>query len=592
MDKQDLRFKIQLLKLGGSALYSAMKFLGEEKRRGSLISTIRGLIKERAIPNEMSWGDLLEERAEMIPDKKFLLYNDEVFTYKQMNENANKVADFLKKHGGGKGRGLGVYMKNSPRVLDLFFGANKIGMYLVPMNPALMGDGLAYIINHSDIEFFALDAEIYENFKKISKDTKNLKYVIVDDIEEEAKEYKVQKSKKTLFLSEAFDPKMSTENPGVGYNLEDMSIIMYTSGTTGLPKGVVYRYSGTNIKLMGMMANLTLKEDDIYYTPLPLIHGNAFFITVTLSMLAKATVALSRKFSASKFWEEVRGFDATIFNALGSMIPILMKQPPKPSDSDNKVRYVMSAACPSEMWEEFERRYGVIIYEGYGAVDGGGKGIINFQTAPVGSIGKPSKAMGEMRLIDDNGNEVPQGEPGELIYKVSGKGKCEYYKNEKASNEKIKDGWLYTGDLIRKDEKGYFYFVGRNTESMRRGGENVSAYEVEHVIMKHPAAEEVAVYAVPSELAEDEIMASIRLVKGKKIQEKEIHDFLQDKLAKYAIPRYIRFVSEFNKTSTHRIIKKELEDMGITPDTFDSKAKPKSKVASKPNKSKAKTKSK
>ena len=175
--------------------------------------------------------------------------------------------------------------------------------------------------------------------------------------------------------------------------------------------------------------------------------------------------------------------------------------------------------------------------------------------------------------MDDNDNDVPQGEPGELIWKIgASKVSVEYYKNEKATNKKVRDGWLYTGDLLRTDEEGYLYFVGRNTESMRKGGENVSAYEVEHVIMKHPAVEDAAVYAVPSDLAEDDIMATITLVEGKGLEEKDLVDFLQDKLAKFAIPRYIRIADEIPKTSTHRVIKKELQDLGVTEDTYDAKA--------------------
>ena len=307
------------------------------------------------------------------------------------------------------------------------------------------------------------------------------------------------------------------------------------------------------------MSNVILNSDDVCYTPLALIHGNALFLTITTAMAAKASVALSRKFSASKFWEEVCTYNATTFNTLGSMIPILMKQPPKPNDADNKVCYVLSAACPAEMWGPFEKRFGLKIYEGYGAVDGGGKAIMKFGTAPAGSLGKPIPPAkpGEMRLVDTQGKDVPIGTPGELIFKVSGsKGRVEYYKNEEASNEKVHDGFLYTGDLVRMDEQGYLYFVGRNTESMRRGGENVSAYEVEHAIMEHPAVEEVAVYAVPSELAEDEIMASIKLVQGQSVRPQELIAFMHDKLERFAVPRYIRFVSEFPMTNTHRIIKK------------------------------------
>ena len=568
MNQTRLTLKIQTAWLASRAARSIGLLLSEEWRRGSLLTNLKGL-SERDLAQDMSWAELLEERATMVPDKTFLLYRTERFTYAQMDEGANRVANFLLKLGGGKGLGLGLFMKNSPRFLDLFFGAQKIGMYLVPLNPELKGDNLAYVIEHSDIGFLALDAELLPGFTPIASSVK-LRGVIVNDIEDESKGFDLPSGTKSLM--EAYAAGIPAAKPTASYDKNDMCLIMYTSGTSGRRKGVVYRYYNTAVKKLCFMGRIILAEDDICYTPLSLIHGNAMFLTVTTAMGAKATVALSRKFSASRFWDEVRDFNATTFNTLGSMIPILMKQPPKPDDTDNKVRFVLSAACPAEMWEAFEKRFGVKIYEGYGAVDGGGKAIMNFGTAPVGSLGKPMPGIGTLRIVDPQGRDCPTGIAGELIFKVSGKGggKVEYYKNTDATNEKVHDGWLYTGDLVRRDEEGFLYFVGRNTESMRKGGENVSAYEVEHAIMEHPAVEDVAVYAVPSELAEDEIMASIKLVQGTSVRPQELVAFMQDKLERFAVPRYIRFVDEFPMTSTHRIIKKELEKAGVTTDTYDA----------------------
>ena len=567
MRKTSWANKIQMARLVFRIARSIAIFLKEEWRRGTLMTNLKGL-SSQDIVEDMSWADLLEERAGMVPDKTFLLYKKERFTYAQMEANANCMANFLLSCGGGKGMGIALFMKNSPRFLDIFFGAQKIGMYLVPLNPELKGDNLQYVIEHSDVSFLAMDAELLEGFTPIASSVK-LKGVIVDDIEEESKGFTLPSN--VIRLSDAYASGISAVKPKVDYNRNDMCLIMYTSGTSGRRKGVVYRYYNTSVKKLCFMSHIILDADDICYTPLALIHGNAIFLTVSVAMGAKATVALSRKFSASKFWEEVRSFNATAFNTLGSMIPILMKQPPQPNDADNKVRFVLSAACPAEMWGPFEKRFGVKIYEGYGAVDGGGKAIMNFGTAPVGSLGKPMPGVGSLRIVDSQGQDVPVGVAGELIFKVSGNGgKVEYYKNTDATNEKVHDGWLYTGDLVRRDEQGYLYFVGRNTESMRRGGENVSAYEVEHTIMEHPAVEEVAVYAVPSELAEDEIMASISLVEGHSLKEEDLIDFLKEDLPKFAVPRYIRIVKEFPKTETQRIIKKELEKIGIVPGTFDS----------------------
>ena len=553
-------------------------FISAEISRGTLIQNLNGLSKVK-IPVDMSWAELLEERAVQVPNKKFLLYENESYTYKEMDQNANKMANLLKSFGGGKGKGLGLFMKNSPRYLDVFFGAQKIGMYLVPLNPEVKGDGLQYVIDHSDMEFVVVDGEFFETLEAVRKDLPKVKQVFINDIEPDAKNIKVPSGIKKLSAVR----EQSNANPGVGYNPEDICLLMYTSGTTGRAKGVAYRYGRSSVKKLSLLSGLFVRPGDTYYTAMQLCHGNAMFLTVTCSMAKGATIALARKFSASHFWEDIRRHKVTIFNVIGSMVPIMMKQPPSPLDAQNDVRVVLSAACPADMWEAFEKRFGVTIYEGYGAVDGGGKIIMNLGTGPVGSIGKPKKSLGEYRLIDSEGKDVKKGEPGELVFvlrekKSSGKKKSsgegvEYYKNEKATGEKNKSGLLYTGDLLRSDKKGYLYFVGRNTESMRKGGENVSAFEVEKVIMDNPAVEEAAVYAVPSEMAEDEIMASIKLVEGMKLDPRELIVFLKDRLAKFAIPRYIRIVTEFPMTNSFRVVKKDLEKIGVTPDTFDAQKK-------------------
>jgi crotonobetaine/carnitine-CoA ligase len=255
------------------------------------------------------------------------------------------------------------------------------------------------------------------------------------------------------------------------------------------------------------------------------------------------------------------------------MIPILMKQPPKENDNVNNVRFTLSAACPVDDWEKFEKRFGITIFEAYGSVDGGGKSIMNLGNAPVGSIGKPAPNT-VYRLVDNEGNDVPEGTPGQLIFQSKGERKSiEYFKNEKASNDKLRNGWIYTGDLVKRDKKGYLYFVGRNAEFMRIKGENVSAYEVEHAIQKHPSVLEAAVYAVPSELAEDEIMTCVSIVDGHSLKEADLVEFLKENLAKFAVPRFIKIVKEFPKTETQRIIKKELEKKGIIAGTYDAQAK-------------------
>jgi crotonobetaine/carnitine-CoA ligase len=541
------------------------RFFSDEIRRGSFVANLKSVIKNKEISEDMSWAELLEEKASKHRDNIFLLFEDKQFTYGRMDENANRIANFLKSFGGTRGKGVAIMMGNSPQFLDVFFGSQKLGMYSIPINTSLRGDSLQYILNHSDAELLVLDEEFLDVFNKIADRAQNIKTVIVN---RSVPPSKSALPKGIIDLAKAYS--LSAQKPFGTHDKDDVCFILYTSGTTGLPKGVVYRYGKSTVKLLSVPSYAFYKKSDVFYTCLPLFHGNALFVTVTQCMHQGAKVAIAKKFSASRFWDDIRKYDVTAFNTIGAMIPILMKQPQKSNDRDNKARFTLSSACPVDEWEKFEKRFGIKIYESYGAVDGGGKTIWNLGNAPVGSIGKPSPNT-KYRLVDKDGNDVPDGTPGQLIFESRGKKKSvEYFKNEKASNEKLRNGWIYTGDLVKRDSKGYLYFVGRNAEFMRIKGENVSAYEVEHTIQKHPSVLEAAVYAVPSELAEDEIMTCVSVVSGHQLNESELIAFLKEDLPKFAVPRFVKIVKEFPKTETQRIKKKELEKIGIVPGTYDA----------------------
>jgi len=515
-----------------------------------------------------NWAVLLEEQAEKVGDKIFLhlVYNGQSVSYREMDVNANRIANYLLKVGGKPGDGIAVFMGNSPQFLDIFFGIQKIGMYMNPVNTGLRGEGLAYIIDNSDAKFLVIDYDLIDFYRSVQNRLPQIKRVIVNTLE--APNGFITPDDMSD-LRDAYKKDISTTKPQIDFDENSILIIMYTSGTTGLPKGVVSRYNKNIIDRLKPAALMLLPPDTIYYTPLPLFHGNALFITVTMALIIGGTIALGKKFSASRFWEEINHSQATIFNTIGAILPILMKQPESPYEKNNTIKNVLSGGCPAILWEPFEKRFDVKLWEVYGAVDGYGQ-LMNLGDGPKGSIGKSGNSV--FRIINENGDDVPVGQSGQLIFKVpmDKKSNVEYYKNQKASEEKTKGGWEYTGDLVYQDEQGYLYFVGRCTDSMRRRGENVSAFEVEKVISKHPAVLECAVYGVPSELTEDDIMSSIKLVEGEKITPNELWNFLQDKLAKFAIPRYIRIVDNFPRTETFRIKKNELKELGVTRDTFDA----------------------
>ena len=515
-----------------------------------------------------TWVSVLEEQAAARPSSPFLyvIYQDRYVSYGEMDLNANRLAHFLIKLGAVPGDGLAVLMSNSPQFLEVFFGIQKIGMYINTVNTALRGDGLAFIIDNSDTKYLVVDYDLIDLYKSVAAKTPQVKRIIVNTLEAPAG-YKVPDG--MIDLKDAYSKNLPTTKPNVEFDENNILILMYTSGTTGLPKGVVSRYNRNLVDRIRPLATLVLKPESVYYTALPLFHGNALFVTTTQSLITGCTVALSKRFSARAFWDEVWKSKANFFNTIGAIIPILMKTPVSPHEKDHKVTHVFSAGCPAELWEPFEKRFGVTIWEAYAAIDGTGF-IANFGDGPKGSIGKPLVSV--IRIVNNHGDDVPAGTTGELLFKVDPDRKTtvEYYKNPEASRDKTRGDWEYTGDLVYQDNNGYLFFVGRCTDSMRRRGENVSAFDVEQAILKHHAVMEAAVYAVPSEMTEDEIMASVRLVEGMKLTPKELWDFLQDKLAKFAIPRYIRFVDDFPRTETFRIKKNELKGFGVIPDTFDA----------------------
>lgn len=548
-------------------LRSAALFIADEHRRGTLWLNLKSVARARSLDLErdMSHAELLQEKAARYGARPFLMFGEKTYTFIDMNRNANRVANFLAGLGGGPGAGLAVVMKNSPRWLDVFFGLQKVGMYVVPVNIALRDEQLEYVLENSEASYVVIDHDLLEQYQSVSGRLAGIRKVVVNT-EGAPTGFTVPEGMHDL--GDAYGPGSNVTSPPVPYNPDDLCVIMYTSGTTGLPKGVVYRYRSTKVKPLSFITRILMNGDDVAYTCYPLFHANALFLTVTPALHSGCRVALAEKFSASRFWDEMRRYGVTTFNGLGAVIPILMKQPERPNDSDNRVRVVLSAGCPADIWEEFERRFGVRIFEGYGAVDGGGVVITNFGTAPVGSMGKPFGAR--CRVIDGEGRDVPARVPGELIcYVGESDGSVEYYGNREATNEKVRDGWLYTGDLVYEDENKYIYFIGRNTESMRCKGENVSAFEVERAVLKHPDVLECAAYAVPSELAEDEIMVTLVPVEGRAVDPAGLAGFLDGKLAKFAVPRYYRVISELPKTATHRVIKKELEQLGVTEDTYD-----------------------
>jgi carnitine-CoA ligase len=523
---------------------------------------------ETARPTFNSPASVLSERAQSQGDKVILLFEKQRITYAQLNERVNRVAGGLLGLGVAPKEGVAIMMPNRPEFLYVFFATQKLGTCAVPVNIALKGEGLAYLLNHSEARSIVIAWDLLENLAAIRPSLAAAIRVIVDATEAPPGFQLPAGAVALDALMKAAPAPVATAEPAVEIDPEAPAVMMYTSGTTGLPKAVVMRYRALGGPMLDFGA--FYRDDDVLYTCLPLFHANALFLTAVRALVSGRTLALSRRFSASRFWDEIRRYGATTFNALGAMIPILLKQPPRPDDADNPIRLVMSAATPAWAWEQFEKRFNLVIWEGYGAVDGGGFSLLNLGTSPKGSMGKPPPGT-EARVVNDQDKEVPAGEVGELVFKVDDPAarRVEYLKNQKSSDAKVRNGWFHTGDLAWRDPEGNFYFADRKTDSMRQRGENISSYEVEKIVNQHPAVLECGAFGVPSDLGEDDVMIAVVFKPGQSATPQELARFCSERMASFMVPRYFDFRENLPKTETHRVQKAQLKQQGITPTTWD-----------------------
>jgi len=535
---------------------------------------------------ETTFGEFVKHKAETVGDKVYLTYVrdfeqgiDEKYTYRDMHLQSNRLANGLLKLGLKKGDGISLIEINSPEFLFAVFASAKLGMYTVLVNTGLRGESLHYIIDHSDSKAVIVHWNLMDRYQAIRDQLPKVEQVIVD-LNEAPADYKLPQG--TLSLREVMEA--PDDDVDTKPDPRDMSILIYTSGTTGLPKATAFLYGRTFLGLAlhapAFIAHGMGRPGDVLYTCLPLFHGNALQLTAFPGFGAEFPVILSKRFSASRFWDILRKYEVTNFNLLGSMPQFLLKQPEKPNDRDNKVWRVNSAACPKELITRFEDRFGVKVYEGYGAVDGGGFSLGTFgrENIPVGTMGRPPEGV-IAEIMDDDGNLLGCNETGELVFLVKEdeleQRKVVYYKDEAASKSRMQEAsdgriWFHTGDLAEKDEDGWFYFVDRKKDAIRRRGENIAAWSIERVVNQHDRVLESAAYGVKSaEYGEDEVMIAVVLKPGASMTPEELLDFCGDKMADFMLPRFIDFVEELPKSEVHRIMKRFLKDRGVTETTYD-----------------------
>lgn len=494
------------------------------------------------------------------PDSVWLKFRDETYTWQEVLSNIQRAANGLLALGVRPGERVAILMGNRPEFIWTHLGIVFIGALSVPVNTSQRGATLEHILTDSDSVAMVFEDDLRDAVLAVRDGLPSLRASVVAGGKAGGGiDWTIEK----LLDHPDTEPDVEVSEASVGG-----VGMMYTSGTTGPPKGVVATQYDRNPMQMILDAS-GVKAGETMYTSLPLFHANALLVSMIGSMVLDAKFALGEKFSASRFWDECRKYDAVQFNTLGAMISILLKQPPKPDDRDHPVRVVVDAGCQPGAWEQFRDRFGVRLIEWFGMVDAPGV-LLNTEDKP-GALGKPVAGV-DFRVVDENDETVPAGRPGELVFRHP-KGRLTYYHNLPEATEKANEnGWFHSGDLAVMEADGFFYYKGRKKESMRRRGENISAWEIESVINQNPAVLESAAYPVPSELSEDEVKVEVVLKEGESLTHEGLLDFCQGKMAHYAVPRYVEFVASLPKTETQRNQYATLRKRGITGATWDREA--------------------
>jgi crotonobetaine/carnitine-CoA ligase len=511
-------------------------------------------------------GELIEDRAKRLGDKIFLRFKDQNISYNEINRYTNRCANAFKNLGIGKGDKVSIMLLNCPEFLYLWFGLAKCGAVEVPVNTSYKGEFLRHIVDQSDSKILVISHEFLDRLKLIENALKKVeKVVVLGDIQkQEVAGFKIPMMSFEEFFNNSEDPVDVKVLPS------DALSIIYTSGTTGLSKGALGPHNFWIVCAEKMLEYREGGKDDIFYTFMPFYHFNAQCLTTVTTLVAEAQMVIAERFSASRFWDDARHYGATQFNYLGGVIPILAKQPERPNDADNPIRIALGAGCPPAVMEEVEKRFGIKCLEGFGMTEIGIPIHVRVNDRRPGSCGKPMDIY-EIKLFDDQDKEVPVGEVGEIVFRPREPFimMLEYYNMPEKTLEAFRNLWFHTGDLAKKDADGYFYFVDRKKDALRRRGENISSFEVERAVNSHPSVLESAAVAVPSELGEDEVKICVVLKPGATLIPEELIKYCNDRMPYFAVPRFVEFMESLPKTPTDRVEKYKLKQAGITTNTWD-----------------------
>lgn len=493
--------------------------------------------------------EMVATQARRYPEKIAIRYYEQDITYRELDEQSNRVANSLLSLGVRKGDRVCLLMDNSPEFFYVYFGINKIGGIAGPVNCWWQTGEIHYLLNDSGAVALFCDHNYRGYIDKIIADTPQLKHVV----ERGATDERFLPLEKMLSASAEF--------PVAEVVPDDVSTIVYTSGTTGNPKGVLLTQRNilTNSRQASLLANID--QNDVIMCFLPLFHVNGLVITGTAPLARGAQIILRRNFSASEFWECVAKYRVSIFSGVPTVYQILLNTPGYEGLDVSSLRYGVCGAAPMpvDTIEKFEKTFNMIIIEGYGLTESTAGATANpiDGVRKIGSIGIPF-ADSEIRIVNDDDQEVPQGEVGEIC--IRGDNVMQgYFNKPEDTAQTLRGGWLHTGDMAYKDEDGYLFIVDRKKEMIIRGGENIYPKELEGIICRHPQVAEIAVVGVPDKIYGEEVMACLVLHPDQTLTKEVFQEWCKSNMASYKVPKYVDIRQAIPRNILGKVLKKELK---------------------------------